>query len=448
MPSDRLFAPIFVPPALREAVSDRAWLAALLEVERALAAAEARAGVIPAEAAEAIAAACRADDFDPEALALEGRRAGNPVEPLARALATAAGPEAGRYVHWGATSQDVLDSASALVARGALDLVVADLDGVARACGELADSHRETLMAARTLLQQAVPTTFGLKAAGWLVAVLDSRRRLVEIRSGRLAAQLGGAAGTLASLGEDGPAVLRLFAEELGLGEPIVPWHANRVRVAELGAALDIAAGALAKIALDVVLLAQTEVAEATESADGGSSTMPHKRNPVGATLARACASHVHAAAGLLTGGLAQEHERAAGAWHAEWHAFGDALAFAGGAASWTRAALEGLQVDPERMRRNLDASEGLLVAERAAFVLADRLSRQEAHALVREAAGRAAASGGRLADELLADPRIAEHATPAELEATFDPAAYLGSAGVFVERALAALRAELGPQA
>jgi 3-carboxy-cis,cis-muconate cycloisomerase len=231
----------------------------MLDAERALAAAEARAGVIPAEAAEAIAERCRAELFDPEQIAVGARRVGSPVEPLVRALAAEVEGDAGRYVHWGATSQDVLDTAAMLVARGALDLILVELDGVAGACAALAEQHRSTLVAARTLLQQALPTTFGLKAAGWLVGVLDARRRLAALRSDGLAAQLGGAAGTLASLGDRGP------AEELDLAEPVLPWHTNRVRIAELGAALDLAAGVLAKIAIDVALLAQTEVGEAAE---------------------------------------------------------------------------------------------------------------------------------------------------------------------------------------
>jgi 3-carboxy-cis,cis-muconate cycloisomerase len=431
LPSEGLFSAIFVPRALSEAVSDRAWLQAMLDVEAALAAAEARAGVIPAAAAQAIAALCEADRFDIEALGEGARRAGNPVEPLVRALTAAAG-DAGRYVHWGATSQDVLDSAAMLVARRALDLILADLDAVGAACAALAEVHRSTPIAGRTLMQQALPTTFGLKAAGWLVGVLEARSGLAAVR---LAAQLGGAAGTLAALGADGPAVTAFFAEELELPEPALPWHANRVRVAELGAALDIAAGALAKVALDVVLLSQTEVAEVAESAAAGSSTLPNKRNPIGSTRAIACARRVHACAGVLTGGLAQEHERAAGGWHAEWQPLSDALALTGGAAEAVKEVLEGLEVDPQRMRANLDATGGLIMAERITYLLAERLGRLEAHELVSEACARAVEAGRPLRDELLADPRI--ELAPDELDAALDPAGYLGSAGLFVDRAL-----------
>ncbi len=341
------FDGLFVPDDLLEAVSDRAWVQGMLDAERALAAAEARLGLIPEAAAAAIAEQCRAELYDAEQLAREGRRVANPAEPLVRALRE----RAGEHVHHGATSQDVVDTAAALVSTRALALVRADAEGLARACAGLAAAHRGTVMAARTLFQQATPTTFGLKAAGWLVAVLDAR---VGLADAELPAQLGGASGTLAALRDAGPEVARLYAEELGLQAPALPWHANRVPVARLGAALDVAAGVAGKIALDVALLAQTEVAEVREPAEGGSSTMPHKRNPVGSILARACAVRAHAAAGVLTGGLAQEHERAAGAWQAEWGALSDTLAFAGGAVSWMRTALEGLQVDAGRMRANL----------------------------------------------------------------------------------------------
>jgi 3-carboxy-cis,cis-muconate cycloisomerase len=341
------FDALFVPAPLREAVSDEAWLRGMLEAERALAAAEARVGVISEEEAWAVAEACAAS-FDIEALAEEGRRVGNPVEPLVRALRGRA-----ERAHWGATSQDVLDTATALVARDAGALVLAELGGLADVCATLAERHRGTVMAARTLLQQAVPTTFGLKAAGWLVGVVHARGRLEPAL--QLPVELGGAGGTLAALGDRGIDVLQAFAEELGLQDPVLPWHARRLRVAELGSALAVAASFAGKIALDVALLAQTEVGEVREPAEGGSSTMPHKRNPVGSTLARACAAKARAAAGELLAAVEQEHERAAGAWHVEWGAIPDALAFTGGAVAWMRATLAGLEVDVERMRANVD---------------------------------------------------------------------------------------------
>ncbi|HEY8769411.1 MAG TPA: lyase family protein, partial [Thermoleophilaceae bacterium] len=288
MTSSGLFSPIFVPAALREAVSDRAWLQAMLDFEGALAEAEAEVGVIPAEAAGAIAVACRAEAFDAAELGAAGRGAGNPAAPLVSALTDAVGGEAAGYVHWGATSQDVLDSAAMLVARDALELIDAELEGVAAGCAALAEAHRDTPLVARTLMQQALPTTFGLKAAGWLMAVLGARTRLAKLRE-RLPAQLGGAAGTLAPLGDKGTAVVAGLAARLGLAAAELPWHTDRAHVAELGAALALAAGSIEKLALDVVLMSQTEVGELAEPSGegrGGSSTLPQKRNPVGSALA------------------------------------------------------------------------------------------------------------------------------------------------------------------
>jgi 3-carboxy-cis,cis-muconate cycloisomerase len=322
------FDALFIPDALREVVSDEAWLAGMLEAEQALSRAKGIEVDLPA--------------IEIGQLIEEGRASGNPVEPLARRL-----PDA----HRGATSQDILDTAAAVVARNATRMIGGELDGVAAACARLADEHRATVMAGRTLLQQAVPITFGLKAAGWLVGIVHARDRL---EAAKLPAQLGGAAGTLAALGDDGVQVLREYAARLELPEPVVPWHTRRLPVAELGAALSVTAGFVGKIALDLALLAQTEVGEVREREGGASSTMPHKRNPVGATLARACALRAQAEAELLMSALAQEHERAAGAWHAEWGALSDALAYTGGAAASLLRALDGLEVDVERMRANI----------------------------------------------------------------------------------------------
>jgi 3-carboxy-cis,cis-muconate cycloisomerase len=345
------FSAIFVPDALADAVSDAAWLDALLDAERALVEAEAQAGLVPADAAAAVSAVCRAELYDVDALAGEGRAAGSPVEPLVRAIRAQVGEEQASFVHLGATSQDILDSAAMLVAQRALRLIDEELGGVADACARLAEEHRGTVMAARTLLQQAVPTTFGYKAAGWLVGIVEARIRLAAVQ---LPAQLGGAAGTLAALGNDGPEVLRLYAAELGLREPTLPWHTRRTPIVDLAGALAGAAGAAAKIGKDVVLLAQTEVGEVAEAGGGASSTMPHKHNPTNAILADACARHARANAGVLLESAVQEHERAAGAWHAEWHALATALAATGGAAAAIRRSLDGLQVDVPRMRANI----------------------------------------------------------------------------------------------
>jgi 3-carboxy-cis,cis-muconate cycloisomerase len=435
------FGPLFVPGELLDAVSGRAWLEAMLQFESALARAEAQTGIVPSEAAAAISEGCDPSLYDFDDLLERGRAVGSPPEPLVRALRERVGGDAAGYVHWGATSQDVMDTASMLVARGAVDLILVELEGVTAALARLAEAHRSTPIAARTMLQQALPTTFGLKAAGWLVAVLEARGILGAVRRERLAVQFGGAAGTLAAVGEHGPAILRLLAEDLGLAEPVLPWHTNRVRIAELGAGLATTSGVLAKIALDVVLLAQTEVDEAREEIGGGSSTLPHKHNPVESTLARACARLVDGYASVLATGLEQEHERAAGAWHAEWEALSGALAYTGGAAHAVGQAVGSLRVDRERMQRNLGATDGLVLAERVSFALATRYGRAESHDIVREAASRVAASGRSLADELRDDERVG--LSDSELDALLDPATYLGSAEAFVDRALDLYRSE-----
>jgi 3-carboxy-cis,cis-muconate cycloisomerase len=435
LPSSGLFTPIFVPEAVQEAVSDEAWLQAMLDVEAALARAQAGAGVIPRDAALAITAACRAERFDVGELGRAARGPGNPVPPLVRALDEAVGRDAARFVHWGATSQDMTDTAAMLVARRALDLVIAELDAVAGACAALAEEHRTTLMAGRTMMQQALPVTFGLKAAGWLAQMLDARDALIALRRSGLAVQLGGAAGTLASLGDAGPAVIEALAQELDLEAPELPWQSARMRVAAIGASLALAAGALSKVALDVVLLAQTEVGEVSEppgGGRGGSSAMPHKRNPIEAVITRACARRVRAAATVLLEAMEQEHERAAGAWHSEWEPLREALALTGGAAASLRDGLAALEVQPGRMRENLDRTGGVVLAEHAVLLLARRVGRPEARRVVDAAIER----GGSLREELAGD------LSPDELDEAFDPARYLGSADTFIDRALARHRA------
>jgi 3-carboxy-cis,cis-muconate cycloisomerase len=445
-----IFGPIFVPDDFREAVSRRAWLQAMLDAEGALAVAEARVGLIPQEAAEAIASCCEATRFDPEELGREGRAAGNPVPPLVKALTAAVSmvsEEAARHVHKGATSQDIVDTAAMLVARNALNLILAELGGISHACARLAEEHRETIMAGRTLLQQALPTTFGLKSAGWLVSVLEGRRRLLDVRQRALAAQLGGAAGTLASLGESGVSVLGEFAREVDLADPTVPWHTDRTGTAEIGGALSLVAGVLGKISLDVILMAQTEVGEVAEPAGegrGGSSTLPHKRNPILSVTAAANARRVQALAQTLYGAMLGEHERAAGAWHAEWEALTDALALTGGAAAAVRGVTEGLEVYPEKMRQSLKETGGMLMAENVTTVVADRLGRLEAHGIVEAAARRAADAGRPLRDELLAEPVLSERLSAEEIDAALDPAGYLGSTGAFIDRALRVYREEV----
>jgi 3-carboxy-cis,cis-muconate cycloisomerase len=418
-----LFDGVLARGGARAAVGDEAWLQALLDVEAALARAQAAAGVIPAEHAEAIAAACRGERYDIAALGEEAADVGNPAAPLVRALRAEVGGEAAADVHRGATSQDIVDSAAMLVARRALEPVLDDLRGAADAAARLAAEHRATVMAGRTLMQQAVPMTFGLKAAGWLVALDESTERLHIVRDTRLAAQLGGAAGTLAALGDGALSVLAAFARELGLAEPLVPWHTNRTRIAELAAALGEACGAVAKVAGDVVLLSQTEVGEAREGGDrGGSSTMPHKRNPVAAISALAGARQAPGLVATLLAAMEHEHERAAGAWHAEWAPLRALLIATGSAAAWLRDCLSNLEVDPERMRANLDDA---LLAERVAAAI----GRPKGDDLVRDAlaAGRPLAVVAR---EQLGDDEAAR---------ALDPATYLGAAEALIDRALAA---------
>lgn len=426
-------------PAVDDELSDVAWLQAALDCERALVTAAARAGLVPAEAAAAVAAACDVGQYDVAELGRLAVAAGNPVGPLVRAISAAVPSDARPYVHLGATSQDVMDTAMSLVAHRALGPLLADLEAAADSLHDLADRHRATALPARTLLQQAVPTTFGLKCAGWLVSLDEVRGELARLRAGRLAVQLGGAGGTLSALGDSGPTVLAGLAEELGLVEPVLPWHTDRTAVGRLAAGLGLAAATLGKIGLDVVLLAQTEVGEVAEGdgGRGGSSTMPHKHNPVGAVLARAAS---HRAPGLVATLLAagvQEHERAAGAWHAEWEPLRDLIHVVGGAAAQVRQLLAGLVVDADRGQANLGLTGGLIMAEAVATRLAPDMGKAAAHDLVERACRVAAAEDRALGDVLLADKDVREVLSAAEVEALLDPRSYLGAADELVDRAL-----------
>lgn len=418
-----LFGGVLERGPVAAAVSDRAWLQAMLDAEAALARALARAGLISDREAETIASACQADRFDPDQLGAAAAASGNPVVPLVRALADAVRAPAAAHVHWGATSQDVLDTAAMLVARRALVPLLGDL-AAAQAAAWLAVAHADAPMAGRTLLQHAVPITFGLKAAGWMAGLADARAGLERVR---LAAQLGGAAGTLAALGDAGPTVLGHYARELTLEEPVLCWHTIRTRPAELAGALAVAAGAIGKVARDVTLLAQTEVAEAHEAAPGGSSAMPHKANPVAAVAALASARQAPGLAATLFAAMVQEHDRAAGAWHAEWRPFSELLRATGSAANWLRTCLEDLQVDPGRMRANLDLLGGLPMAEQIAGVV----GREAVH----EAVQRAATSGRPFAKVIAEDVSLG--LGPAEIVALLDPSGYVGAAQAFIDRAL-----------
>src|SRR5712691_6680970 len=427
-------------------VSDRAWVQAMLDVEAALARAEARIGLIPSMAAEGIAAQCRVDEFDVAQLGRAAVRSANPVIPLVNALRAAVPNEAAPYVHHGATSQDILDTAMMLIARRALDLILADLDKAAAAAATLADRHRTTIMAARTLLQQALPTTFGLKAAGWLIAIVEARSELIRVRRTRLAVQFGGAAGTMAALSDRGLDVARELAGELALAEPTLPWHTARARVVEVATALGIAAGVAGKVALDVALLAQTEVGEISERAVAGrgtSSTLPHKHNPVDAVEILAAVRGINAQIAVLQGAMVQEHERAAGAWQAEWPAFAETLRLAAGAVFRLASLLAGLQVDRERMRRNLDLSGGTIMAEHVVMMLGERIDRVMARALVDAAVSTATSTGRPFKAVLHEDRAITTHLKPEELAVALEPSGYLGVAGLLIDRALAAYRAQ-----
>ncbi|HXP19056.1 MAG TPA: lyase family protein, partial [Streptosporangiaceae bacterium] len=351
-------------------------------------------------------------------------------------------------VHRGATSQDIIDTAVMLMSVRALDAITADLVRAAGHAADLASEHAETVMAGRTLLQQAVPVTFGLVAAGWLTGIDEALLGLRRIRASRLAVQFGGAAGTLASLGAAGPGVAAMLAEELGLAVPVLPWHTDRLRIVELAAALAGASAVLGKIARDVTLLAQSEVAEVSEgSAEagrGGSSAMPHKRNPVAAIVILGCTRRAPGLLAMLAAAAEQEHQRAAGAWHAEWEPLADLLRLTGSAASWAVDLLTGLRVDGTRMRANLDAAGGLPLAEHVAAMLGPSLGRLAAHDLVADASARAATAGTGLREALLDDPatsaRLAEAGISAhQIDAALDPAGYLGATAEFVRRALAA---------
>jgi 3-carboxy-cis,cis-muconate cycloisomerase len=440
-PGDGLFAGVFARGRAAAEVDDRAWLQAMLDFEAALARAGARAGLLPVEAAETIAAACSAERFDVTQLGLDARASGNPVVPLIRALRAELPDEAAAHVHRGATSQDVLDTAAMLVARRGLEPLLEDAGAAAAACAGLVERHRRSILLGRTLLQQAPPLTFALKASQWLVGIDEAREQLAAVANGVLAAQLGGAVGTLAALEGKGLAVAAEVARELELGEPTLPWHAIRVRPAMLAGALGVLAGTLGKVARDVTLLAQGEVGEAREGGGagrGGSSTMPHKRNPVAAVSVIACAQRVPGLVATIHAAMVQEHERAAGAWQAEWETFSQLLRLVGAEAAWAREMLEALEVDPARMRSNLEAAGDLVMAESVATALSPRLGRGPAHDLV-ETAARRAAEGGRSLREALGEMPDAADLGAGGLDAALAPEAYLGVASELVERALEA---------
>jgi 3-carboxy-cis,cis-muconate cycloisomerase len=394
-----LLAPGWVDSPVEAATGDRALLQAMLDAEAALT----RALGAPEDVRAEVDAAATAARFDPRALAVRARAGGNPVIPLVADLRAAVGDEAAAWIHRGATSQDILDTALMLVARRSRGLILADLDTTAAALARLASEHRATPMPGRTLTQHAVPTTFGLKAAGWYSLVRDARDRLAAVT---LPAQLGGAAGTLAAF-DGGIGLLTAYAAQTGLDEPLLPWHVLRTPVAELGAALALAGGALAKIAADVLVLSRTEIGELSEGAGGGSSAMPHKSNPVLATLVAAAGRRLPQHAAVLFASMAAEDERPAGAWHAEWQTLREALRLAGGAARDTAELTAGLRVHPHRMREHLDLTGGLLVSERLVAAFAPLVGREQARHLLTRACDTAARERLPLEDALAVQPEL-----------------------------------------
>ena len=444
-----LLAPVWAGTPVHETTSDLAWLQAMLDAEAALARAQARLGLIPGPVAAAI-SAVPASAFDLAALAVSGRAAGNPVVPLVAALAGAVGPDATDHVHHGATSQDILDTATMLVCARSMRLIVADLDRAADALAELARTHRDTPMAGRTLTQHAVPITFGLKAAGWLTGLAGAAaalRRLI------LPVQLGGAAGTMSgylagylaghevgappSTWHELPAA---FAAELGLSAPVLPWHTDRSMIATVGSALAQTTGALGKLAVDVLTLSRTEIAEVTEPSPGGSSAMPHKQNPVLATLIRSAALQVPQHAATLALAMLAEDERPSGPWQAEWPPLRDALRLTGGAAHTTATLTEGLQVHPDRMRANLDLSGALILTERLLAALAPTMGKAPAKTLLTEAIAEATRTGRPLPEVLAGTPGLPD------LTDLLDPTTATGAAGALVDQALRHFRSQRHP--
>jgi 3-carboxy-cis,cis-muconate cycloisomerase len=436
--------------------SDIAWLRAMLDAEAGLARALERAGLAPAGSGAAVTEVAQASNFDVGELGELVALTGNPVPGLARTLARRVPQAAAGAVHRGATSQDIVDTAAMLLAKRAIGVMLADLAATAAAAAALADAHRSTIMIGRTLLQQAVPLPFGLVAAGWLTSIDEARAGLATVSGQRLAVQFGGAAGTLASLGDHGPRVVALLAEELGLARPVLPWHTDRLRIIDLATSLVRVTAALGKIARDVTLLAQSEIGEVSEGSGepgprdaasprrGGSSAMPHKHNPVAAIAILGCTRRAPGLLATLAACAEQELQRAAGAWPAEWEPLTDLLRLTGSAASWAAELMSGLVVDAARMAANLAATKDLPLADHVTSLLAGVLGGVQAHDLVAEAGQRAVSAGLPLRDVLLSVPTLAGRLTsagitPEQIESALEPAGYLGAADAFITAAMAA---------
>jgi 3-carboxy-cis,cis-muconate cycloisomerase len=441
-----LLAPMLSSPAMRAVCDDVAYLQHMLDFEAALARAEATAGVIPDSAAGPITKACRAEAFDLASLAEAATRSGNLAIPLVKALTAKvaeADADAVRYVHWGATSQDVIDTACMLTLRAAIDALLGDIDRAITGFARLAKQHRDTPVVARTWLQHALPMPFGLKLAEYAAALHRSRTRLRRLRRDGLALQFGGAAGTLAALGDKGWLVTEKLALELALTLPDAPWHTHRDRVAEAASVFAILAGTCGKIARDVQLMMQTDVAEAFEPSGegrGGSSTMPHKRNPVAAATALAAATMAPNLAATIFAAQVQDHERSAGPWHAEWPTLPMLQLVTSGALAAIVDIAEGLEVDAARMRLNLGATHGLIMAEAVTMALAEKIGKSEAHHLVEAASKKAVADRKDLRDVLTKDAKVTAHLDAGRLTKLFEPMAYQGASQAMIDRLLATL--------
>ncbi len=442
-----LLAPMLSSGAMRAVCDDATTLQHMLDFEAALARAEAATGVIPASAAEPIAKACKADAFDLAALAEAATRSGNLAIPLVKALTALVAKSdaaAARYVHWGATSQDVIDTAAMLSLRAGADALLFDIDRAITGFAKLARQHRSTAMVARTWLQHALPMPFGLKLAEYAAALHRSKTRLTRIRGETLALQFGGAAGTLAALGDKGLAVAEQLAKELKLPLPDAPWHTHRDRVADAASVLAMLAGTCGKIARDVSLMMQTDVAEAFEplgEGRGGSSTMPHKRNPVAAATALAAATMAPNLAATIFAAQVQDHERSAGPWHAEWPTLPTLLLVTSGALAAIVDIAEGLEVDVARMRANLDSTGGLIMAEAVTMALAEKIGKADAHHLIEAASKKAVAEKKHLRNILAGDSTIVAQLGGGDgLARLFEPMAYQGASQALIDRLLASL--------
>jgi 3-carboxy-cis,cis-muconate cycloisomerase len=435
-----LFRDSFGTPAMRAIFGDHELIRKYVEVEIALAKAEARCGVIPQEAADEIAVKCSAETLDFDLLRHETEIVGYPILPLVHQISRQAGASGG-FVHWGATTQDIMDTAVALQVRDGLNLIEVDIKALRGILSGLSRRHRDTPMAGRTHLQQALPVTFGYKTAIWLDMFDRHEERLSQLRPRVLVGEFAGAAGTLASLGDKGLPVQKAMMEELGLGVPVSTWHVARDGFAETVNLLALITGSLGKIAYDVMIMASNEFGELYEpfvKGRGASSTMPQKRNPISSELMLACAKGVRQQAGLMLDAMVQDLERATGPWHAEWIAIPEAFILTAGALNQARFMLDGLIVDKKTMVRNLGMTNGLIVAEAVMMGLAPHIGRQDAHDVVYDACRVVNEQGGRLADVLNTMPSVASRLDPRLIEHLTDPANYLGSAPQMVDRVLA----------